>query len=240
MQTATRRDWIKRYMLGSALAPTGAYLMLTELAEAAQTGPGMLRLNVANYSPLQAIGGSVQLRFSQIYPPLTINRASSTEFATLDSVCTHAGCTVNKFLSANGYMSCPCHGSRYDVYGRVIQGPADLDLTSYTTSFSASSGVITVEVPGLGLNVNAVSFHSRSGGTTRLKLTFQVTAFSTYQVRYQSSLGGNYTVVPFSNTPTGAATLTSLEHNDDGERTVYVDATGERGFFVVAVVLTPF
>lgn len=90
----------------------------------------------------------------------------------------------------------------------------------------------------LGLNVNSVSFHSRSGNTTRLKLSFQVTSFSTYEVRYQSSLTGAYTVVPFAITPTGAATQMVLEHNDDGERTVYVDAEGNQGFFVVAIVLS--
>ena len=234
----SRRSWIKRFLFGSAVSPSCAALFLSEVTEAAQSGLGVLKLNVATYPALVTVGGSVQLNFSPIYKPLTINRATSTEFVTLDSVCTHAGCTVNKFLLANGYMRCPCHGSRYDVYGRVIGGPADADLTSYKTTFSASSNMITVEVPTLGLNVNSVSFHSRSGNTTRLKLTFQVTAFSTYEVRYQSSLTGAYTVVPFATTPTGAATETSLEHFDDGERTVYVDATGNQGFFVVAIVLS--
>ncbi|MCX6857351.1 MAG: Rieske (2Fe-2S) protein [Verrucomicrobia bacterium] len=188
------------------MSPSCAALFLSEVAEAAPNGIGVLRLNVATYPALATVGGSVQLNFSPIYKPLTINRATSTVFVTLDSVCTHAGCTVNKFLRGNGAMMCPCHGSRYDVYGRVIGGPADTDLVSYKTTFSPSSNVITVEVPSLGLNVNSVSFYSRSGNTTRLKLTFQVTAFSTNEVRYKSSLTGAYTDVPYATTPTGAAT----------------------------------
>ena len=234
----TRRSWIKRFLFGSAVSPSCAALFLSEVTEAAQSGPGVLKLNVATYPALATVGGSVQLNFSPIYKPLTINRATTTEFVTLDSVCTHSGCRVNKFLSANGSMTCPCHGSRFDVYGRVIQGPANADLVSYKTAFAPISNIITVEVPMLGLNVNSVSFHSRSGNTTRLKLSFQVTAFSTYEVRYQSSLTGAYTVVPFAITPTGAATQMVLEHNDDGERTVYVDAEGNQGFFVVAIVLS--
>jgi nitrite reductase/ring-hydroxylating ferredoxin subunit len=234
----SRRGWIKRFLFGSAVSPSCAALFLSEVTEAAQSGPGVLKLSVATYPALATVGGSVQLNFSPIYKPLTINRATSTVFVTLDSVCTHSGCTVNKFLTVNGYMMCPCHGSRYDVYGRVIGGPADTDLVSYKTTFSPSSNVITVEVPSLGLNVNSISFHSRSGNTTRLKLTFQVTAFSIYEVRYQSSLTGAYTVVPFATTPTGAATEMELEHNDDGERTVYVDAAGNQGFFVVAIVMS--
>ena len=234
----SRRGWIKRFILGPAVSPSCASLFLSEVAEAAPNGPGVLRLSVAAYPALTAVGGSLQLNFSPIYKPLTINRATITEFVTLDSVCTHSGCKVNKFLSVNGFMRCPCHGSRYDVYGRVIQGPADADLVSYKTTFSPSSNEITVEVPTLGLNVNSVGFYSRSGSVTRIRLTFQVTALSTYQVRYQSSLAGAFTVLPFATTPTGAATQTSLTHNDDGERTVYVDVTGDRGFFVVAIVLT--
>jgi Rieske Fe-S protein len=38
-------------------------------------------------------------------------------------VCTHLGCQVN-FNQAERSWDCPCHGSRYDVDGSVLQGPA--------------------------------------------------------------------------------------------------------------------
>lgn len=43
----------------------------------------------------------------------------------LSLVCTHLGCTVN--VAADG-LSCPCHGSRFDRQGQVLQGPADRPL----------------------------------------------------------------------------------------------------------------
>lgn len=43
----------------------------------------------------------------------------------LGLVCTHLGCTVN--VTADG-LACPCHGSRFDRQGRVLQGPADRPL----------------------------------------------------------------------------------------------------------------
>jgi Rieske Fe-S protein len=49
----------------------------------------------------------------------------SGEIYALSLVCTHLGCTLN----VNGeQLSCPCHGSRFDRRGRLLQGPADRPL----------------------------------------------------------------------------------------------------------------
>ena len=225
-------------MLGTAASSSGVMLLLAEVAEAAQPLPARLRLRVSDHPALGSTGGSVQLQFSSIYPPLTVNRVSLTEFATLDSICTHAGCTVGKFIASNGYMRCPCHGSRYNARGEVVRGPAEENLNAFATTFDSVTGIVEATVPGLGLNVNAIQLHSKTGNVSRLRLAFQATAFATYQVQFMSTLGETPVVHPFSLTATGAATQTSFTANDDAEFTVYVDATGERGFFVVTLQIT--
>jgi nitrite reductase/ring-hydroxylating ferredoxin subunit len=233
----SRRDWIKRFMLDRVVSCAGVSLLFAEVAEATPARPGRLRLRVADYPALQSVGGSVQLQFSSIYAPITVNRVSMTEFATVDSLCTHNFCTVDKFLSVEGVMRCPCHGSEFDARGRVVHGPADIDMTSFVTTYDAATGVIEAVMPNLGLNVNTFQLHSSSGAVKRMRLAFQATAFATYQVHYMSTLGAAPVIQPFSRTPTGAATQTSLTANDDAEFIVYVDATGERGFYAISLML---
>jgi glycine/D-amino acid oxidase-like deaminating enzyme/nitrite reductase/ring-hydroxylating ferredoxin subunit len=45
----------------------------------------------------------------------------------LNPVCTHMKCNV-AWNNAERSWDCPCHGARYDIDGRVLTGPADMDL----------------------------------------------------------------------------------------------------------------
>jgi len=58
---------------------------------------------------------------------LAVHREASGEAHAVSAVCTHLGCIV-EWNGAEQTWDCPCHGSRFDHAGGVIQGPATEDL----------------------------------------------------------------------------------------------------------------
>ena len=45
----------------------------------------------------------------------------------LSAVCTHLGC-IARYKSDERVIACPCHGSRFDLEGNVVHGPAPRPL----------------------------------------------------------------------------------------------------------------
>ncbi|WP_229859452.1 FAD-dependent oxidoreductase [Streptomyces poonensis] len=58
---------------------------------------------------------------------IAVHRDEGGQLHALSARCTHLGCIVS-FNSAERSWDCPCHGSRFDVDGKVIQGPATKPL----------------------------------------------------------------------------------------------------------------
>jgi Rieske Fe-S protein len=58
---------------------------------------------------------------------VAVYRDPQGEIHERSAVCTHLGCIV-KWNTGENTWDCPCHGSRFDCFGKVIQGPANSDL----------------------------------------------------------------------------------------------------------------
>lgn len=68
-------------------------------------------------------GGLVQLEGKKV----GVYRDLENQCHIVSPTCTHLGCTV-KWNNAERTWDCPCHGSRFDSLGNVIEGPATKPL----------------------------------------------------------------------------------------------------------------
>ncbi|TYH86157.1 hypothetical protein ES332_D01G023400v1 [Gossypium tomentosum] len=62
-------------------------------------------------------------------------RVKNPEWLIVVGVCTHLGCIPLPNAGDYGGWFCPCHGSHYDVSGRIRKGPAPYNLEVPTYSF---------------------------------------------------------------------------------------------------------
>jgi len=78
--------------------------------------------------------------------PILVIRTGPKEYTALSVQCTHEGCPVNP--PVNGVITCPCHGSQYNLDGTVRHGPAQFALTRYLTRYDADNHRLTVGAVG--------------------------------------------------------------------------------------------
>ncbi|XP_057982543.1 cytochrome b-c1 complex subunit Rieske-4, mitochondrial-like [Malania oleifera] len=62
-------------------------------------------------------------------------RVKDPEWLVVIGVCTHLGCIPLPNAGDFGGWFCPCHGSHYDISGRIRKGPAPYNLEVPTYSF---------------------------------------------------------------------------------------------------------
>lgn len=56
------------------------------------------------------------------------DRVKKPEWLVMLGICTHLGCVPIGEAGDFGGWFCPCHGSHYDISGRIRRGPAPLNL----------------------------------------------------------------------------------------------------------------
>jgi cytochrome b6-f complex iron-sulfur subunit len=100
-------------------------------------------------------GAVIDLGDPANYPPesatyviegrLFVANASGHLFA-LSQKCPHLGCRV-PFCDSSGRFECPCHGSKFDLGGEWIEGPAPRGMDRY--ELSLENGTLVVDTSKL-------------------------------------------------------------------------------------------
>jgi glycine/D-amino acid oxidase-like deaminating enzyme/nitrite reductase/ring-hydroxylating ferredoxin subunit len=91
---------------------------------AAQYGDWVTGGDVASADQIPAGSGAI-LRDG--VSMLAIYRTDDGQVHAMSATCTHLGCVV-AWNGAEKSWDCPCHGSRFDAFGKVVNGPATADL----------------------------------------------------------------------------------------------------------------
>ncbi|KAA9341101.1 QcrA and Rieske domain-containing protein [Larkinella humicola] len=68
--------------------------------------------------------------------PIYLYRRSDTDYTAILMKCSHQG---NELNAHDGYLTCPAHGSEYDATGKVTEGPAEKNLTTYRVTADAQT-----------------------------------------------------------------------------------------------------
>ena len=103
---------------------------------------GNVTLNVDSSSPLAKTGTAALVSYSG--GSLLVDHPSGSVYNGLSSICTHQSCQITGFDTGSEQFICPCHGSRFDVNGKVTQGPAGSPLTKYQTQLNGTQLTIKV------------------------------------------------------------------------------------------------
>jgi Rieske Fe-S protein len=239
----SRRRWIQILLLGSVINRTTGKSaaaeprLLTTLAPSVNDS-AIIPVRLSQFPALQNEGGSIALYFSNYRYPMVINRGSSDDFYAVDPTCTHQGCQVGNYNAQAFSMECDCHGSTFDIQGRVTGGPAGSDLPAYRTQYDGND-LIEIELPGVPLRIDSVTVQARTPSNTRLRLQFPGVSGCKYGVRYYADLTSEPVPTLFATSATGNADLSFhvVGYASDGPVNVWLDAPGQRGFFAVEMFL---
>jgi cytochrome b6-f complex iron-sulfur subunit len=100
-----------------------------------------------------ATGATVELGTPSNYAPGTATYISAARLFVANTggylyavsqKCPHLGCRV-PFCESSGQFECPCHGSKYNIGGEWIEGPAPRGLDRYALTLDAKSGTLSAD-----------------------------------------------------------------------------------------------
>lgn len=88
------------------------------------------RIALSDFPALQSPGGSAVIERPDELLNVWVLHLANGCFTAVWRVCTHGACDVTP--RAGPELYCPCHGSRFAIDGKVLQGPATRALRAFT------------------------------------------------------------------------------------------------------------
>ena len=91
---------------------------------------------------LKETGGSVVLKIKE--QEILFIRVNESTIRAYDPTCTHEECTV-AYNQKEKKILCQCHGSKYDMDGQVLNGPAEKPLREIESTLNGNRIIISLD-----------------------------------------------------------------------------------------------
>ncbi|GEM_PF-2406322 len=104
-------------------------------------------INLTDNPDLKPVGGTYHLELDDLERDILVVHYAPEKYTAVDIKCTHRACDLSYDTNAKDFY-CPCHGSKFDLYGRVTNGPADRPLNYYHAERQGDEVVVTVYQSG--------------------------------------------------------------------------------------------
>jgi len=97
-----------------------------------------LDISIIEHEDLATPGGTLVLDSNIIDSKgLLLYRESVQSVKVFSRRCSHGDCAIEGY-NKNGVSFCPCHGSKFDLYGNPILGPATSPLRKYNAKIDGN------------------------------------------------------------------------------------------------------
>jgi glycine/D-amino acid oxidase-like deaminating enzyme/nitrite reductase/ring-hydroxylating ferredoxin subunit len=121
-----KNPWEKLYSPSRVPVKAASELAKEDLNMAAQYGDWLTGGDVKSADEVARDSGAILRRGLE---KIALYRDANGSVHECSAVCPHLGCIV-QWNPGEKTWDCPCHGSRFDATGHVINGPANKDLAS--------------------------------------------------------------------------------------------------------------
>jgi len=139
----TRRRFLNRIFTGG-VAAIGAYVIypvIRFLIPPLVPLGAQAKVQVASVDELKPNSAKF---FRFLDKPAVLIRLPNGNYEALSAKCTHLGCTV-AFKQSEEIFYCNCHGSEFNIDGKVLKGPAALPLPQYSVAISGNNIFVTTQ-----------------------------------------------------------------------------------------------
>jgi Rieske Fe-S protein len=134
-----RRD----VLLGLGALPLTGCLSHTTIH--ARIEGGSISLKPGDVAGLTSVRDALIVRAGDAVGPVIVRLRAGGGLTAMLAVCTHRGCELE--VAPESY-DCPCHGSTFDLQGRVLNGPADRALTGLVVKTTTDRVLIALPPGG--------------------------------------------------------------------------------------------